>query len=207
MESKGPRRASFENLDATRKARHIPVTLLQGTPVSRLIRVDNEVYEWLQRQANPFEDTPNTVLRRLADLNRLHSSVVREEQHVDADARKVAASVGRTVDRKLRTRNHRTNEGRITGAALNAKYNLGAAHALYHRDGTWYERLERFPGILCDPYGFVRYDSERAFIKDSRLRIGRKVNVARNIASHPRYERFIDQASAISDATRRTTGI
>lgn len=33
------------------------------------IRIDEEVYSWLQSQAKPFEDTPNTVLRRLAKLD------------------------------------------------------------------------------------------------------------------------------------------
>ena len=32
------------------------------------IRIDEEVYAWLQAQARPFEDTPNTVLRRIASL-------------------------------------------------------------------------------------------------------------------------------------------
>lgn len=32
------------------------------------IRIDDEVYAWLQGQARPFDDTPNSVLRRLAKL-------------------------------------------------------------------------------------------------------------------------------------------
>jgi hypothetical protein len=32
------------------------------------IRIDNEVYAWLQTQARPFEDTPNSVLRRVAGI-------------------------------------------------------------------------------------------------------------------------------------------
>lgn len=32
------------------------------------IRIDDEVYEWLQKMARPFEDTPNSVLRRVAGL-------------------------------------------------------------------------------------------------------------------------------------------
>lgn len=34
------------------------------------IRIDDEVYAWLQAQARPFEDTPNTVLRRIASLDK-----------------------------------------------------------------------------------------------------------------------------------------
>jgi hypothetical protein len=33
------------------------------------IRIDESVYTWLQQQARPFEDTPNSVLRRIAKLD------------------------------------------------------------------------------------------------------------------------------------------
>jgi len=33
------------------------------------IRIDDAVYTWLQQQARPFEDTPNSVLRRIAKLD------------------------------------------------------------------------------------------------------------------------------------------
>jgi hypothetical protein len=39
------------------------------------IRIDDEVYAWLQQQATrPFEDTPNTVLRRIAGLDASEDS-------------------------------------------------------------------------------------------------------------------------------------
>lgn len=34
------------------------------------IRIDDEVYEWLQKMARPFEDTPNSVLRRVAGIEK-----------------------------------------------------------------------------------------------------------------------------------------
>ncbi len=33
------------------------------------IRIDDQVYAWLQEQAKPFADTPNSVLRRIAGLD------------------------------------------------------------------------------------------------------------------------------------------
>lgn len=33
------------------------------------IRIDDEVYAWLQKQAKPFEDSPNSVLRRIAGFD------------------------------------------------------------------------------------------------------------------------------------------
>ena len=35
------------------------------------IRIDDEVYAWLQKSACPFEDTPNSVLRRIAKLDEV----------------------------------------------------------------------------------------------------------------------------------------
>jgi Mrr restriction endonuclease-like protein len=37
-------------------------------PVTPTIRIDAELYEFLKNQAEPFVDTPNTVLRRLVGL-------------------------------------------------------------------------------------------------------------------------------------------
>ena len=49
---------------------YIVVTLLQYRKIimAPIIRVDEEIYTWLQKQARPFEDTPNSVLRRVAGL-------------------------------------------------------------------------------------------------------------------------------------------
>lgn len=41
---------------------------LEVTGVAPTIRVDDEVYKSLQAQAVPFQDTPNSVLRRVLDL-------------------------------------------------------------------------------------------------------------------------------------------
>ena len=149
--------------------------------VSPSIRIDDAVWDWLKGQARPFEDTPNSVLRRVAGLDALDTSSseerkqpTREEGVVQRAATNDLAGLGRYV----------------TGDRINRRFRLGAKHALYHKDGTFYERLARFPGILCDDAGFVRFGSEEQFRKDSRLGIGVKVNVRGGLHTHPRYERF-----------------
>ena len=74
---------------------------------------------------------------------------------------------------------------RFTGEGLRRRYKLPVRHALYHRDGTFYECLTRFPGALCDPQGWVHFDSEEEFERDPRIHIGRKVNVPHGIFRHP----------------------
>lgn len=83
-----------------------------------------------------------------------------------------------------------TTRYRYTGEGLRLQYNLPVRHCLYHKDGTFYERLAYFPGALCDSQGYVQFDTEAEFEHDPRLRIGRKVNVPRGIFSHPKYKAF-----------------
>ena len=76
---------------------------------------------------------------------------------------------------------------RITGRVLNVRWRIGARHALYHKDGTWYEQLTRFPGALCDPSGYVLFRTEHEFRRCPRLRIGEKVNVDGHLSRIPDY--------------------
>ncbi|WP_297905743.1 winged helix-turn-helix domain-containing protein [Metallibacterium sp.] len=61
------------------------------------IRIDDDVYAWLQGQAKPFDDTPNSVLRRLADLDKPSATpVVRA-------VRRSADNAGKTPQQAFRT--------------------------------------------------------------------------------------------------------
>jgi len=139
--------------------------------MSPVIRVDQQVFEWLSRLATPFVDTPNTVLRRVAGFDK--------ESPMNAAAQ---ARTGRKPSRSTLER--------VTGAHLNREHRLGARHALYHKDGTFFEVLRQFPGVLCDPRGYLKFDSKEQFDRDQNVSIGDKTNVHRGIASHPRYRRY-----------------
>jgi hypothetical protein len=150
------------------------------------IRIDEDVWTWLKGLAKPFEDTPNTVLRRVAGLDEAPKPAFK----LSEPRTKLPQKQRREAHLHEMTNAERGVGRRVTGEHLNRKYRLGARHALYHKDGTFYERLSSFPGVLCDSAGFVRYDSEKQFDGDSRLNIGQKVNVRGGLFSHPRYERF-----------------
>lgn len=152
-----------------------------------VVRVDDDVWRWLQSLARPFEDTPNSVLRRLARLDS-----VGNEEGKDQSSRQLRKQREVPLPEQPLGPNRETISVRVTGAQLNRKYRLGARHALYHKDGSFYERLTRFPGVLCDPRGYVRYESAQQFEQDSQLSVGDKVNIHRSLASHPRYKRFVD---------------
>lgn len=80
----------------------------------------------------------------------------------------------------------RTNSGR----KLNERWNIGAAHALYHREGTWFNLLEWFPGALCDPNGYVLFSSKSEYENSPDVHIGQQTNVPAGIHRMGGYTRM-----------------
>lgn len=138
------------------------------------MRVDDEVYAWLQEQARPFEDTPNSVLRGVVGL---------------ADLRENATTA---TDRGTKTMTQRApTSQQLSGRKLNELWSVGAKHALYHREGTWYNNLSRFPGALFDQNGYVVFATEQAYKNSRHLRIMQETNVTNGISSIPGYVRMV----------------
>lgn len=137
------------------------------------IRVDDEVYAWLQKRARPFEDTPNTVLRRVAGFS----------------ATKQPATP--ILEKRAKAMKQSPTAKQLSGRKLNELWGVGAKHALYHRDGSWYNNLERFPGALFDPNGYVLFATEEAYKNSRHLRIAQETNVTEGISSIPGYVRMV----------------
>src|SRR5438876_497382 len=57
----------------------------RGAMAMPTIRIDDEVYERLKKEAEPFVDTPNSVLRRMFELDapREPERETGEESHVE----------------------------------------------------------------------------------------------------------------------------
>lgn len=132
-----------------------------------IIRIDDEVYAWLQKHAQPFEDTPNTVLRRLADIDAPKA----EQNDKDRDMNAVA-------------------NRQLNGRALNQRWKVGAKHALYHKDGNWFNNLVRFPGALFDPNGYVIFKTKEEYRNCRYLNISQETNVPKGISKIPGYVRM-----------------
>lgn len=60
----------------------------------------------------------------------------------------------------------------MTGRELNRKWQTGAKHALYRKDGTWYHVLKRFPGVMFDEGGYVLFETERDYRECYGLVVG-----------------------------------
>jgi len=76
------------------------------------------------------------------------------------------------------------------GRRLNAKHKLGALHALYRRDGKWFHHLKRFPGILCDKNGYVRFETKSQYIRHRGLQHGHDLHAPAGIATFAEYAFF-----------------
>ena len=141
-----------------------------------VIRVDDDVYEWLQTQARPFEDTPNSVLRRVAGLE-------------GADSAPKTETEGAPTIRPRRRAGIRAARP-IRGAQLAAEEGLADHQAYYHRGGTWYQRVNRFPAVLFDPHGCVVFRAEEAYLNAPGVNVGEKTNIPSGLSSLPGYRRM-----------------
>ena len=140
--------------------------------MSKQIRISDELYELIKKDAVPLEDTVDSVLMRWA--NQLGKT--EEEGSTKKDEVRQEEGPMKAIDNRL-----------FTGAELNKLWNVGAKHALYHKEGTYYEVLKAFPGALFDASGYVRFDSEAEYRNCRQLRVTKKTNCPSSIASIPSY--------------------
>ena len=75
----------------------------------------------------------------------------------------------------------------LTGRQLNIEWKVGASHALFHKDGTYYNHLQYFPGALFDMNGYVLFKSEEQYRKSPYLQPGQQLHVPGGISSMPGY--------------------
>lgn len=70
---------------------------------------------------------------------------------------------------------------RTTGEMLNKRWNIGARQTRYNDKGMFYRLLDDFPAALCDPNGYVRFQTRREY-ELSALAIGRRINAYADIS-------------------------
>ena len=155
------------------------------------IRIDDEVYVWLQKQARPFEDTPNSVLRRIANFEKPIGRAP-EKSNPETLERVTVETTMSAPSTISNSQNH--NSGRrppmANARSLSRDWKVSVRHALFHRDGCWYNNLERFPGALFDPDGYVRFETEEEYLNSPYINVGKQTNVPNSISSIPGYVRM-----------------
>jgi len=80
----------------------------------------------------------------------------------------------------------------LSGKLLNEKWGVGASHALYRADGKWFHCLERFPGALFDPHGYIVFDTREAYESCPGVDVGVHTHVPSGISKLPGYIRRSD---------------
>ena len=72
-----------------------------------------------------------------------------------------------------------------TGEEYNRKWGIGAKQARYHKDGHFYGLLERFPAALCDPQGYVLFQTKEEYqrLDPDYLGLGEKKCTVRDRAA------------------------
>ncbi len=78
------------------------------------------------------------------------------------------------------------------GPRLNDEWNIGAVQCLFSSEGTWFHRLVDFPGALCDPQGYVRFENEAEYLNCPSAKIGKRTNIRPGINTLPSYVRMRD---------------
>lgn len=78
----------------------------------------------------------------------------------------------------------------VTGRKINNLLNLGAIHALYFHRGDWYHHLKKFPGVLIDSKGYLRFETEKEFRNSKNLKIKSRVNINGGISTIKEYTKF-----------------
>jgi hypothetical protein len=76
-----------------------------------------------------------------------------------------------------------------SGDSLKRRWHIPAVQARYHKDGTFFMPLEKFPGALCDPFGYVVFQNQQEYESCRFLEIGQRINVRPGISRIPKYVR------------------
>ena len=136
------------------------------------IRIDDEVYKWLQSLATAFEDSPNTVLRRIAGL----------EPRSGRSQPEVAADSSQSQPTK-----------RLTAKVFIERWRVPVVQGRYHQGGTFFMNLTEFPGALFDPDGYAVFETEDEYHDCDGVSVGdEKTNVSKpGIRALPQYKRMV----------------
>lgn len=76
---------------------------------------------------------------------------------------------------------------------INITLNLGASHIFYFYLGNWYHHLKRFPGILVDKNGYVKFDTQEDYLNNQFLQHGKRLHIRDGICTIPGYIEFTEE--------------
>jgi hypothetical protein len=138
-----------------------------------VIRVDDEIYKWLQSKAVAFEDSPNSVLRRVAGLDL--------EPKTMSDSEKPDPKRSAMSQRKFRA---------IRGWDLASREGLDVKNAFYREDGVWYHNATDFPAVYFDRWGYVLFPTKASYTQNPHVTIKKQTHFSPGISALPTYKKM-----------------
>jgi hypothetical protein len=120
--------------------------------MSRSIDLDEDIYEYLKSQAEPFTDTPNSVLQRLLQLDEASEA---ESQRTASNGTASRPEVGTRAKKRGGTRKSSGRTRAPSGTLLpEQRYELPLLRALIDADGEapYREVLESVGRALSDEF-------------------------------------------------------
>lgn len=71
----------------------------------------------------------------------------------------------------------------IIGRKLNEAFEFNSEHTYFFHQGNWYHHLQRFPGVLSDLNGYVRFETEENYLNNPDLKHGQRLHIKNGIKS------------------------
>jgi hypothetical protein len=81
---------------------------------------------------------------------------------------------------------YKTNSGKN----LKKEWNIKAVQVRYHKDGTFFMPVDKFPAAFCDPNGYVLFKRKEDYEKSHDLEIGNRINIRKGVCRVPEYIRM-----------------
>jgi hypothetical protein len=80
-----------------------------------------------------------------------------------------------------------------SGRRVQERWKIPAVQTRYHREGDFYMPLDRFPGALADPNGYILFSTEQQYLNYCRYinfrgsPVNPRIGVPAGISSMPGY--------------------
>jgi hypothetical protein len=59
-----------------------------------------------------------------------------------------------------------------SGENLKKQWKIPAQQVRYHKDGTFFMPIDRFPAAFCDPDGYIMFNSKQEYENNKQVEIG-----------------------------------
>jgi len=77
-----------------------------------------------------------------------------------------------------------------SGENLKKVWSIAAVQVRYHKDGTFFMPVDKFPAAFCDPNGYIIFKTKEEYEKSSYLDIGDRINVRGGVWKIPGYKKM-----------------